>query len=105
MCAITLIDSGTDSGDDDFSNTILIRLVIGVPMETGDNRRDVLQQLAAQHAALDRQSPALVVAQVHTLLAQQFAEHLDLGPLIRDDLLLLPVDPASQADQQHLPRL
>ena len=70
-----------------------------------EHRADLFQDLAAQDLAFDGQTPALVVTEQDPILAEFFLEHLDFGSQELDPKLLLFMDPASEDNQQHLPRM
>jgi len=55
--------------------------------------------------AFDRQASALVIIEEDSALADLFLEDLILGAKVLDDLLLLPIDPACQDDEEQLLRL
>ena len=67
--------------------------------------REFLEEFVPQRLPFDRQPPPLVIIQQNALLASFFAKNLVLGSEILDDLLLLPIDPIRQNDEQQLPRL
>ena len=70
-----------------------------------DDGTDLSEHLAAEDLALDRQASPLVVGEPDAFLAVRFLQDLILGAQILDDLLLLPIDPAGEDDQEKLPRL
>jgi hypothetical protein len=68
-----------------------------------NNGGNLQQYFAAQDFAFDGQATTLVIAEKNSLPAQLLFEDLILGDQVFDDLLLLPVEPAGQNNQQQLP--
>jgi hypothetical protein len=79
-----------------------------VPGQQGvrrDQRGDALQRLPTDGFRLGCQPAALIVREDQPAAAEFFLENLVFGTQVVDDLLLVAVEVASQADQQELLRL
>ena len=68
-------------------------------------RADLAEHFASEDLAFDSQSSALVVVEQDSLFAEFLSQHLVFGAEILDRSLLLLVDPASENQEEELPRL
>jgi hypothetical protein len=81
---------------------------LSVPAQDGIGRKeraDVAQDFAAEDFAFDGQPAALVVGEHQASVAKDFPEHLNLGVLILQALLLRAIDPTGENGGQELPGL
>lgn len=67
--------------------------------------REFFEEFVPKRLPFDRQPPSLVIVQQYALLAGLLAKDLVFGSEILNDLLLLPIDPIRQNEDQQLPRL
>jgi hypothetical protein len=73
-----------------------------VPAQNGVRRyqaSNLRQQFAAEHLAFDGQAATLVIVEKNSAFSEFFSEDLVLGAEVVNDLLLLPIDPASQDNE------
>ena len=70
-----------------------------------DDRSDFAQRLPAKGLAFDSQTAPLVIVEPDALLTVRFLQNLVLGAQVVDDLLLLPIDPSGEDDEEKLPGL
>ena len=66
---------------------------------------DLTECLSTEELAFDGQASALIVGEADASLAVRLFEDLVLGSKVFDDVLLLPIDPTGEGDQEKLPGL
>ena len=70
-----------------------------------DDRRDLLEQATAESLALHGEPPAFFIGEAESLSAEIAFKNAVFCDKIVDDILLMPMDPAGNGEDEELPRL
>ncbi len=70
-----------------------------------DDRSDFTQELETNRLALHGQTPSLVIGQSEPLSSKLLLQDTILLLKVFDDVLLVPIDPASECGEEDLPGL
>jgi len=79
-----------------------------MPAEDGirsDDGGKLVEQLAAEDLAFDGEPTALAIVEEYSFLSELLPEYVILSEEVLDDALLPAIDPASEDQEQQLPRL
>ena len=79
-----------------------------MPAEDGirsDDGGKLVEQLAAEDLAFDGEPTALAIVEESSFLSERLPEYVILSEEVLDDALLPAIDPASEDQEQQLPRL